>query len=146
MAKQGLIQEFKEFLTTGDLMSVAVAFVMGAATKAVIDSFVANIFGGILSIFLPDSVSSLGGLTAGPLKTLLKDPDKPATGDNVLGTGRPLKYGQFIQDIINFVILAFVVFMIVKAYKKVVKKNLASEGPGTNDILGEIRDLLKSGR
>jgi large conductance mechanosensitive channel len=143
MAKQGLLAEFKEFLTTGDLMSVAVAFVMGAATKAVIDSFVGNIFNGILGIFLPKSVSNLKDLALGPLKDNLKDPTKPATeAGNLIDRSRPLKYGAFIDDIIKFVILSFVVFMIVKAYKKATAKALASDGPSTNDLLAEIRDSL----
>jgi large conductance mechanosensitive channel len=143
MAKQGLIAEFKEFLTTGDLMSVAVAFVMGAATKAVIDSFVGNIFNGILGIFLPKSVSNLKDLAVGPWKNDLKDPTKAADVEgNLLGRSRPLKYGAFIDDIIKFIVLSFVVFMIVKAYKKATSKALASEGPTTNDLLAEIRDSL----
>ncbi len=142
MAKQGLIAEFKEFLTTGDLMSVAVAFVMGAATKAVIDSFVGNIFNGILSIFLPKSMSNLGALRVGPIKNILKDVSKPAEGDNIVGTQKAIGLGSFIDDIIKFIILSFVVFMIVKAYKKATKKALASDGPSTNDLLAEIRDSL----
>jgi large conductance mechanosensitive channel len=142
MAKQGLLAEFKEFLTTGDLMSVAVAFVMGAATKAVIDSFVGNIFSGILTIFLPKSMSSLGSFRVGPVKNLLKDVTKPAEGDNILGTQKAIGLGQFIDDIIKFVILAFVVFMIVKAYKKATAKTDAAAGPSTNDLLAEIRDSL----
>ncbi len=142
MAKKGMIQEFKEFLVTGDLMSVAVAFIMGAAIKAVIDSFVGNIFLGIISIVLPKDVASFGGLAAGSEKF---GPD-PADKTKLISLGKPLKYGQFIDDIIKFVTLAFVVFMLIKAYKKLSGKELAQDGPGTNDLLGEIRDLLKAGR
>ncbi len=143
MAKKGLIQEFKEFLTSGDLMSIAVAFIMGAAIKAVIDSFVSNLFLGILALLLPKDVASFGQLAAGKARAIPIDPTKPAEGANIKSFEKPIKYGQFIDDLIRFACLAFVVFMIVKAYKKVVKKGLAQDGPSTNDLLGEIRDLLK---
>jgi large conductance mechanosensitive channel len=146
MAKKGLIQEFKEFLTAGDLMSVAVAFIMGAAVKAVIDSFVSNLFLGLLALLLPKSVASFGSLAAGPVRAIPIDPTKPAEGENIKEFAKPIKYGQFIDDFIRFVILSFVVFMIVKAYKKVTAKSLASDGPSTNDLLAEIRDNLKAGR
>jgi large conductance mechanosensitive channel len=132
MAKKGLIQEFKEFLTTGDLMSIAVAFIMGAAVKAVIDSFVSNLILGIIGLFLPEGVASFSQLAAGK-----------AVGANIKAFEKPIRYGQFIDDFIKFVVLAFVVFMLVKAYKKMTNKALAQDGPSTNDLLGEIRDLLK---
>jgi large conductance mechanosensitive channel len=144
--KKGLIQEFKEFLTTGDLLSVAVAFIMGAALKAVIDSFVSNLFLGLVSILLPKSVASLSSLTAGPVKAIPIDPSKAAEGDNIKEFARPLRYGQFIDDVIKFVTLSFVVFLIIKAFSKIMKKNLAAAGPSTNDLLAEIRDSLKAGR
>jgi large conductance mechanosensitive channel len=141
MAKKGLIQEFKEFLTTGDLMSVAVAFIMGAAVKAVIDSFVGNIFTGILAMLLPEDKASFADITVGPKKLL------PIPGEEgKFAEARPIRIGQFIDDIIKFVTLAFVVFMIVKAYKKFMNKQLAQDGPSTNDLLAEIRDSLKAGR
>jgi large conductance mechanosensitive channel len=144
MAKKGMIQEFKEFLTTGDLMSVAVAFIMGAALKAVIDSFVSNLFLGLLSMLLPKDVASFSQLAAGKARAIPIDPKLPAEGDNIKEFAKPLKYGQFIDDVVRFVALAFVVFLIVKAYKKMADRKLAQDGPSTNDLLGEIRDLLKT--
>jgi large conductance mechanosensitive channel len=135
MAKKGLIQEFKEFIMTGDLMSIAVAFIMGAAVKAVIDSFVKDIFTGVLGLFVP--CKDLPGAPAG------------SKGDCSGLAGKAWKsvgWGNFINSIISFLVISFVVFMLVKAYKKMTNKQLAQDGPGTNDLLGEIRDLLKSGR
>ncbi len=143
MAKTGVIQEFKEFLTTGDLMSIAVAFIMGAAVKAVIDSFVSNLILGIIGLFLPEGVASFSQLAAGKAVAIPIDPSQPATGANIKAFEKPIRYGQFIDDFIKFVVLAFVVFMLVKAYKKMTNKALAQDGPSTNDLLGEIRDLLK---
>lgn len=151
MAKKGMIQEFKDFLLTGDLMSVAVAFIMGAAIKAVIDSFVSNLFLGLVAVVLPDDKVSFADLAAGPEKTVFKpgtsaDLKKAMDPASILSQGKPIKYGQFIDDLIRFVTLAFVVFLIVKAYRKLANRALAQDGPTTNDLLTEIRDSLKSGR
>ena len=63
--KKGLIQEFKEFVTTGDLMSIAVAFIMGLAVKGLIDSFVRDIFTGTIGLFVKcnDIVDAAGKVT-----------------------------------------------------------------------------------
>lgn len=118
---KGLVAEFKDFLTTGDLMSIAVAFIMAGAIKDVIASFIENIFSGILALFLPA--------------------DKTDFSQWVIAD--KIKIGSFVTSIISFVVLAFVVFMLVKAYKKATKKGLAQDGPSTNDLLTDIRDLLK---
>ena len=132
--KKGLIQEFKEFIVTGDLMSIAVAFIMGFAIKAVIDSFVSDIFTGVLGLFVKC--------------TDLKDADGNVTGKNCSGlAGKAYKsvgWGNFLNSVITFIIIGFVVFMLVKAYKKLTKRELAQDGPTDNDLLKEIRDLLKT--
>jgi large conductance mechanosensitive channel len=142
MAKKGMIAEFKEFIFTGDLINIAVAFIMGAAVKAVIDSFVGNIVLGLISMILPKDIASFGGLALGSEKF---GPD-PADKAKTISLGKPLKYGQFIDDFIKFVTLAFVVFMLIKAYKKVTGKADEAAPPDTNALLGQIRDLLKAGR
>lgn len=121
MAKKGLVQEFKEFLVTGNLMSIAVAFVMAAAIGKLITSFIENIFSGILALFLPA--------------------DKTDFSQWVIGD--KIKIGSFVTSIIDFVVLSFVVFMMVKAYKKATGEKDAVAGPTDNDLLSEIRDLLK---
>jgi large conductance mechanosensitive channel len=136
--KKGLVAEFKEFIMTGDLMSIAVAFIMGAAIKAVIDSFVKDIFTGILGLFVPckDIKNAAGEVVT-------------AKGDCSGLTGKAWKsvgWGNFINAIISFLVIAFVVFMLVKAYKKMTNRALAQDGPTTNDLLAEIRDSLKAGR
>lgn len=140
MANKSMFQEFKEFLFTGDLINVAVAFVMGAAVKAVIDSFVSNLFLGLVSMVLPKSVASFKDLAFGGEKF---GPD-PADATKTISLGKPVKYGAFIDDVIKFIVLGFVVFMIVKAYKKMTGKVDEAAGPSTNDLLAEIRDSLKT--
>jgi large conductance mechanosensitive channel len=131
--KKGLIAEFKDFIMTGDLMSIAVAFIMGAAVKSVIDSFVKDIFTGVLGLF-------------GKCKDVTDAVTKEVTQSCVGIQDKKWKtvaWGSFLNNVINFIIIAAVVFLLVKAYKKATKRNLAQDGPSDNDLLGEIRDLLK---
>jgi large conductance mechanosensitive channel len=137
--KKGLIAEFKEFILTGDLMSIAVAFIMGAAVKAVIDSFVKDIFTGILGL-------------AGKCKEIPDPADPKATIQSCAGIAdkkwKTVGWGSFLNNVINFLIIAAVVFVLVKAYKKATSRQLASEiaaGPSAEEtLLTEIRDLLKT--
>ena len=134
--KKGFIQEFKEFLATGDLMTVAVAFVMGAAVKAVIDSFTKDIFTGILGLFVK-------------CQDILGADGKPTGDKNCSGlAGKAYKsigWGNFVNSIINFIIIGFVVFMLVKAYNKMKPPaEAAPAGPTEVELLTEIRDSLKS--
>ncbi len=132
--KKGLVQEFKEFLTTGDLMSIAVAFIMGLAVKTLIDSFVKDIFTGTIGLFVKC--------------TDIFDATGKKIGQDCSGlTGKHYKslaWGSFLNSVVNFVIMVLVVFWIVKVYKKATKRNLATDGPSEVDLLTEIRDQLKS--
>jgi len=132
--KQGFVKEFKEFLTTGDLMSIAVAFIMGLAVKSVIDSFVKDIFTGTIGLFIEcDDIVDATGKTIG----------QDCSG--LAGKAyKSLAWGNFLNSVINFVIIALVVFWLVKVYKKSTKRQLAQDGPNEVAILTEIRDLLKS--
>ena len=131
--KKGLIQEFKEFIATGDLMSIAVAFIMGAAVKAVIDSFVADIFTGVLGLFVDCN------------ETPLADGTTVKSCSGLAGKAyKSVGWGNFLNAVITFIIIAFVVFMLVKAYKKMTKRELAQDGPTDIALLTEIRDLLKT--
>jgi large conductance mechanosensitive channel len=120
--KQGLVAEFKDFLTTGDLVSIATAFVIGGAIAALIGSFITNIVNGILALLLPKQTTNLDKAW------IIKD---------------KIKVGAFISSLITFVALALVVFLLVRAYKNMAKKVEAAAGPSDNDLLAEIRDLLK---
>ena len=123
MADKGLATEFKDFITTGDLMAIAVAFIMGAAIKDLVTSFIDNIFSGILALFAGDKTDF----------------------SQVTMIDGKIKIGAFINSMIAFVVLAFAVFMIVKAYKQLVRrKDETVIGPSDNELLIEIRDLLKS--
>lgn len=138
-----LIKEFKEFAMRGNLVDVAVAFVMGAA------------FGKIVTSFVDGIVMPLVGLLAGGSDfseqkwILKKEIAETTTAD---GSVIPavaevsVKYGVFITNLIDFIIVAFAVFMVIKAINKMKKAEPAPPPPGPSaeeKLLGEIRDLLK---
>ena len=139
----GFIKEFKEFAMKGSLVDIAVAFVMGGA------------FGKVVSSFTDGIVSPLIGMLGGAdlsknvfvLKEGIKEV-KDATGAVVTEAVAEvaLKWGDFLTAIINFVIVAFVMFLVIKAINKMKKKQeeAAPAGPSSTDaLLMEIRDSLK---
>ena len=136
--KKGVIREFKDFIMTGDLMSVAVAFIMGLAIKAVIDSFVKDIVTGTIGLFIKCQA--------------ILDPatGKPTGKQDCSGlAGKAYKsvaWGSFLNQVVTFVLTAIVVFALVKVYKKTTKRTLAQDGPSDNDLLKGILDELKSNK
>jgi len=132
-----MLKEFKEFAMKGNLVDIAVGFVMGAAFKQVVTSFT----GGI--------VSPLIGLIFNSDFNDLKYVITPGTLDdagNVTGEIAVL-YGEFLTNVIDFIIVAFVMFMVIKGINKMKKKEEpapeAPKGPSQEELLAEIRDLLK---
>lgn len=134
--KQSWWQEFKEFATTGDLMTIAVAFIMGLAVKALIDSFVKDIFMGTIGLIVKcDDITDATGKVIG----------QDCTG--LAGKAyKSLAWGNFLNSIINFILIVFVVFWVVRVYKRATKRQLASDGPSEVDLLTEIRDELRARR
>ena len=136
----GVFKEFKEFAMKGNLVDMAVAFVMGAA------------FGKIVSAFINGLVMPIVGvLTTGidfkDLKIVLAEAQLDAAG-KVIKPEAALMYGDFITVFIDFVIVAFVMFLVVKAMNKAKKKQeqepTAPPAPTKDqELLSEIRDLLK---
>ena len=109
-AKKGLIGEFLDFVKSGDLVSVASAFIIGAATAALVGSFTKNIALGILGLFTKC--------------TDIKDATGAVTGQDCSGlVGKAWKsvgWGNFLNDAITYLFTMLVVFMIIKAYRKAV--------------------------
>ncbi|MEN9505136.1 MAG: large conductance mechanosensitive channel protein MscL [Actinomycetota bacterium] len=132
--KPGLLKEFKDFIVTGDLMSIAVAFIMAAIVKDLITSFIDNIFTGILGLVFGDRCA--------------QDPDTGKTVCEAFSdmSWKTVNYGAFLNQVITFLATALVVFILIKAYRNLTGRGLASDGPSTNDLLTEIRDELRSGR
>ena len=132
----GMIKEFKEFAMKGNLVDIAVAFVMGGAFGKVVTSFTEGIVSPLIGL--------IGGADLSKNMFKLKDAVVDATG-KVTSEAVFLKWGDFVTAIINFIIVAFVMFMIIKAINSMKKKEETAPAPPPEDItlLREIRDALK---
>ena len=136
----GMIKEFKEFAIKGNLVDMAIAFVMGAAftklTSAFIDGMIMPLVGQLSS-----------GVDFKDIKKVLTPEVKDAAG-KVVTPEVAIKYGAFINVAIEFLIVAFVMFMVIKAINKMKRKEeeaptVAPAPTATETLLTEIRDALK---
>ncbi len=123
----GMMSEFKDFAMQGNVVDMAVGIVIGGAFGKIVSSFVAD-------VLMPPIGKLMGGVDFSDLAM------------NIADTGQPevlLKYGVFIQTIVDFIIIAFAIFMVVKAMNSA-KKDEPEEDPGPSekDLLAEIRDSL----
>lgn len=132
----GMLKEFKDFAMKGNLVDIAVGFVMGAAFKQVVTSFTGGIVSPIIGLIFNTDFKDL--------KYIVTEGVADATG-NVTGEVAIL-YGDFLTNLIDFIIVAFVMFMIIKGINATKKKEEAApaapKGPSQEDLLAEIRDLL----
>lgn len=122
----GMLKEFKDFAMKGNLVDMATGIIIGVAVGKVVSSLVAD-------VIMPPIGVLMGGVDFSNLSYVLQEAagDVPAVAIN---------YGTFAQTVIDFLIVAFVIFMIIKAMPK---KEEAPAGPSSEELLGEIRDLLK---
>ena len=129
----GMLKEFKDFAMKGNLVDIAVGFVMGAAFKSVVTSFTGGIVSPLIGLIFNANFKDL--------KWIVKEGVADAAG-KVSGEVAVL-YGDFLTNVIDFIIVAFVMFMIVKAYNKTKKpvEEPAPAGPSDNDLL---KDILKA--
>ncbi len=132
-----MLKEFKDFAMKGNLIDIAVGFVMGAAFKQVVTSFTGGIVSPLIGLIFNANFNDLKWvITEG-----VADEAGKITGEVAV------LYGSFLTNVIDFIIVAFVMFMIIKGINKTKKKEeLAPEapkGPSQEDLLTEIRDLLK---
>lgn len=132
-----MISEFKKFAMGGSLIDVAIAFVMGMAFNKVITTFT----GGIVSPL----IGLITGKDFSKMKAILRESTevKNEAGDVISGLSEiSMMYGELIMAIIDFVIIAFICFMIIKSVMK--KDPNATAGPSAQEVLlTEIRDALK---
>ncbi|MEL0455383.1 large conductance mechanosensitive channel protein MscL [Flavobacteriaceae bacterium SZ-1-7] len=132
-----MLKEFKDFAMKGNLVDIAVAFVMGAAFNKVVSSFTGGIVSPLIGlIFKSDFKDQKWIITEGTLN------DAGETVGEVA-----VLWGDFLTNVIDFIIVAFVMFLIIKGINKMKKKEEpapeAPKGPSQEDLLAEIRDLLK---
>lgn len=133
----GMISEFKEFIAKGNVLDLAVAVVIGAAFGKIVTALVDGIIMPIIGVLT-------GGIDVSDWKYVHKAAEVDATGKE-LAAEVSVKYGLFIQEIINFLIIAFVIFLVVKAYNRLRKPAEAAPDAPAEDVLllREIRDELK---
>ena len=122
-----MLREFRDFIARGNVIDFAVAVIIGVAFGAIIGSLVNDILMPLVGLVL-------GGIDFTSLSVQV--------GDAVV------KYGNFIQAVVNFLIIAFVLFLIVRSFNKAQKKEEKApapppEPPAEVRLLGEIRDLLR---
>jgi large conductance mechanosensitive channel len=131
----GIGQEFRAFVMRGNVVDLAVGVVIGAAFGKIVSSFVGDVLMPPIGLFL-------GGVDFSQFGWVLK----PAAGDKPAVV---LAIGKFIQSILDFVIIAFAIFLVVKAVNRMKREEPPPAPPApsaTERLLGEIRDLLRAGR
>jgi len=133
-----MFKEFKNFIMTGNVIDFAVAVIMATALGAVINGFVNSIAMPFIGYFA-------GGMNFADLHVAMDGNEYKTLAAAKEAGGAVIAYGEWINTIINLLIVGFVMFIIVKAYNKTKApvEEAAPAGPSDNDLLGEIRDLLK---
>lgn len=133
-----MFNEFKSFIARGNVMDMAVGIIIGAAFTAIVNSMVGDILMPVIGVFTSgmDFSTLFFALDGNTYETIAAAEEAGAT---------VVKYGLFINAIINFLIVAFVIFMLVKQVNKLKEKEAAAPAspPADVKLLTEIRDLLK---
>jgi len=133
-----MLKEFKDFIMTGNVIEFAVAVIMAGALGQVINGFVNNIAMPFVGYFA-------GGMNFEDLHVAMDGNEYATVAAAKEAGGAVIAYGAWINTIINLLIVGFVMFLVVKAYNKSKKPapDAPPAGPSQEDLLGEIRDLLK---
>jgi large conductance mechanosensitive channel len=132
-----IIKEFKEFAMRGNVVDLAVWVVIGAAFGKIVTSLVTDVIMPLIGVLT-------GGLNFTDYKLILR-PGVLATEGVAAIPALTLNYGTFLQVVVDFLIVAFCIFMVIKAMNKIKKKEEepAEKWPTQEALLTEIRDLLK---
>ena len=135
-----LLKEFREFAMRGNVVDLAVGVIIGAAFGAIVTSLVNDLITPIIGLLT-------GGIDFKDQAYWLKPQDIGPDGKAIAGTGVGIFYGKFINAVFNFLIVAFVMFLLVKAMNSMKRKQEAApapppETPPQEKLLAEIRDLL----
>ena len=132
----GLITEFKEFISRGNVVDLAVGVVIGAAFGKIVTALVDG-------IVMPAIGAFTKGVSVSDWKYVIKPAQLDSAGKEV-ATELAIRYGMFVQTLIDFVLIALVIFLILKAYNRVRAPQAAAAVPEDILLLREIRDELKS--
>ena len=139
MEKKGIVTEFKEFITRGNVMDMAVGIIIGGAFTAIVTSLVND-------LLMPVIGALFGGIDFSTLKYVIRAADEAAGIEEAA-----IRYGSFIQAIVNFLLIAIVIFLLVRGLNKLRrKKEEPAPAPAPDPepseevkLLTEIRDALK---
>lgn len=131
----GFLKEFKDFAMKGNLLDIAVGFVMGAAFSKLVTSFTDGVVSPLVGLLFKSDFNDL--------KWVISEGTVNEAGETVGSIS--VLYGEFLTNTIDFLIVAFAMFLIVKAVNKLKKEAPAPPPPGPTqeELLAEIRDLLK---
>jgi large conductance mechanosensitive channel len=141
----GMLKEFKSFAMKGNVLDLAVAVIIGSAFGKIITSFVND-------VLMPPIGLLLGNRDFGNMRIILKQAkDAVMEGDQIVTPAIAevsVKYGAFVNTVLDFIIVAFAIFMVIKAYNRLKKKEeakpAAPPAPTKEEVLlAEIRDILK---
>ncbi|MBS4059597.1 MAG: large-conductance mechanosensitive channel protein MscL [Bacteroidetes bacterium] len=138
----GFVSEFKTFAMRGNVMDMAVGIIIGGAFGKIVASFVSD-------VIMPPIGLLVGGVDFSDLKVVMKE--AVMQGTEIVTPAVTLNYGAFVNSVIDFIIIAFAIFMMIKAMNNLKKKEVAAPAPApappapSNEekLLAEIRDLLK---
>lgn len=134
------MHEFKEFAMRGNVLDMAVGVILGGAFGKITTSLVND-------VFMPLIGTLIGGVDLGKLNIVLKD--AVINGEEVVAPAVTLGIGTFLTTVIDFILVAFVIFLMIKTINRFHKKKEEDpkpeepKGPSTEELLTEIRDLLK---
>jgi len=139
-----MLKEFKEFAMRGNVIDLAVGIIIGAAFGKIVTSFVND-------VIMPPIGLLLGNVDFSDLFVNLSGASYASVAEAEAAGAPIIKYGIFINTIIDFVIVAFAIFLVIRAMNKLKRKQEAAPppppAPTTEEkLLAEIRDLLKAGR
>ncbi len=137
----GLLKEFKEFAVKGNVVDLAVGVIIGGAFGKIVTSLVND-------VIMPPIGLLIGGMDFKDLNVVLKEETVNEAGEAVAAV--TLNYGMFIQNVVDFTIIAFVIFLAIKGINKMNRKKEEAPAPPappaptpSEKLLEEIRDLLK---
>ena len=139
-----MLEEFKKFAVKGNVVDMAVGIIIGGAFGKIVSSFVAD-------VIMPPIGLLIGGVNFGRLYISLSDQTYDTLADAVAAGAPVIKYGQFIQTVVDFLIIAFVIFIAIKWVNSLMEKEKAEQDspaspkspPEDIVLLREIRDSLK---
>jgi large conductance mechanosensitive channel len=134
-----IIKDFKAFAMKSNVLDLAVGIIIGAAFGKIVASLVSD-------VIMPPIGVLVGGINFTDIKITIKDAVMDPANGKILKEAVVLKIGNFIQSLVDFIIIAFSIFMLITGVSKVNKKTPTAPTPPTKqeELLVEIRDLLKN--